>query len=123
MQLTLHFLLAPAAVRALVLTTGEVTTDAEAQAVSARIDELWALAEQRYQARERPLRHLGCSYFVVYSRQDTDRAAYLSEAEAAEVHRLTLLHSLYVNDPARARERNRQRFAAYRRARRLTPAA
>lgn len=82
--------------------TAEITTEAHAAQVGARIDALWALAEERWQQGGRPLRFIGCSYYVVDSRQMEDRSAYLSEAEAAEVHQLTMQFSLYTNDPQRA---------------------
>jgi hypothetical protein len=99
----------------------EINSPEEAAQVHARITALWELAEARYQERSPIRRHIGCSYFVVDSRQQSDRSAYLSEAEAAEVHALTLRHSLYANDPARAHERVVQRLAALRAARRPGP--
>lgn len=85
--------------------TAEVTTDAQAARVRARIEEIWALGEARWQEGGRPLRYIGCSYYVVNSNQQSDRSAYLSEAENAEVHALSLRCSLYVNDPLRAHAR------------------
>lgn len=94
--------------------TAEITTDAQAARAGNRIDELWALAEARWQDGGRPLRFIGCSYYVVNSNQHSDRGAYLSEAESTEVHALTIQHSLYVNDPYRAGQRVRARLAQLR---------
>ena len=91
--------------------TAEIITEAHAAHVAARIAAIWALAEQRWQEGGRPLRFLGCSYFVVDSGQMSDRRAYLTEEEASEVHQLTLQHSLYANDPRRAHERIVARLA------------
>lgn len=91
--------------------TAEITTKTHAAQVSARIAAIWALAEQRWQEGDRPLRFLGCSYYVVDSGQMSDRRAYLTEEEASEVHQLTLQHSLYENDPRRAHERIVARLA------------
>jgi hypothetical protein len=91
--------------------TAEITTDAQAAEVGARIDAIWALAEQRWQQGGRPLRFTGCSYFVVDSRQREDRAAYLTEAENSEQHQLTIQYSLYTNDPNRAHLRVLARLA------------
>ena len=105
------FCFEPADLLTTVTRRGEVTTDAEAAAVGARIDELWALAEARYQERERPRRYIGCSYYVVDSGQLSDRSAHLDEAEAREVHTLAIQHSLYTNDPHRAHQRVLARLA------------
>jgi hypothetical protein len=94
--------------------TAAVTTEAQAARVKARLDAIWALAEARWQEGGRPLRFVGCSYFVVNSNQQSDRSAYLSEAENAEVHALTIQYSLYVNDPHRARARVQARLAMLR---------
>lgn len=99
--------------------SAEITTDAHAAQVAARIDAIWALAEERWQQGGRPLRFIGCSYTVADSRQMEDRSAYLSEAEAAEVHQLTLQHSLYTNDPHRAHQRVQARLAELRAQRQL----
>jgi len=101
--------------------TAEITTEDHAAQVAARIQAIWALAEERWQQGGRPLRFIGCSYFVVDSRQMEDRSAYLSEEEAAEVHQLTMQHSLYVNDPQRAKQRVQARLAQLKAAR--TPVA
>ena len=92
----------------------EVTTDAQAVRVRARVEEIWARAEARWQQGGRPLRYIGCSYYVVNSNQQSDRSAYLSAAESAEVHALSLRCSLYVNDPYRAHERVLARLATLR---------
>lgn len=102
------------AVADVLVPTDAITTDAQAARAGARIDAIWALAEERWQAGGRPLRFLGCSYFVVDSGQMSDRRAYLTEEEASEVHQLTLQYSLYTNDPYRARLRNLARMAARR---------
>lgn len=102
------------AVADVLVPTAAITTDEHAARAGARIDAIWALAEERWQAGGRPLRFLGCSYFVVDSGQMNDRHAYLSEEESGEVHQLTLQHSLYTNDPYRARERNLARMATRR---------
>ena len=100
----------------------EVTTDAHAARVKGRMDAIWALAEARWQEGGRPLRFIGCSYFVVNTNQQSDSSAYLSEAESAEVHALAIQHSLYVNDPRRARERVQARLALLRAQRGLVAA-
>lgn len=102
MQFALDFQPAP---------TAPITTDAHAAQAGARIDAIWALAEERWQAGGRPLRFLGCSYYVVDSGQMGERRAYLTEEEMQEVHQLTLQYSLYTNCPHRARERNLARMA------------
>ena len=89
----------------------EVTTDAQAARVRARVEQIWALAETRWLEGGRPLRYIGCSYYVVNSNQASDRSVYLSQAEADEVHALSLRASLYVNDPYRAHERVLARLA------------
>ena len=101
----------------------EVTTDAQAARVRARIEELWARAEVRWQEGGRPLRYIGCSYYVVDSNQASDRSVYLSQAEADEVHALSLRCSLYVNDPYRAHERVLARLARLAQRRAQRPAA
>lgn len=94
--------------------TAAITTDEHAARAGTRIAEIWALAEARWQEGGRPLRFIGCSYFVVNSNQHADRSAYLSEAESDEVHQLTMQHSLYANDPRRAHERVLARLARLR---------
>ncbi|MDF7815354.1 hypothetical protein [Hymenobacter sp. YC55] len=94
--------------------TAKITTDAHAARVGARIDQIWTLAEARWQEGGRPLRFIGCSYYVVNFNQHSDRSAYLSEAESTEFHALAIRHSLYANDPYRARERVVSRLAMLR---------
>ena len=106
-----------------ILVGQDVTSAEQAAVVRARIAELWAVAEQRYEAMERPLRYLGCSYRVADSGQTHNRAAWLSAEEAAQVHRLALAESLFSNDPRLAHERIMQRLAIRRQQREQQPYA